>query len=256
LAESEVQTTKVVEITPELQERANRAAQPYGANPALHDSDHLLSYLITYSKGDGLAEYFENGAVDARKVEEIVTRLNLPADVRTLEFASGYGRVTRHLTGMNLVASDIHPEAVQFTRDRLGVQAVQATPMPEDFEPGERFDFIFVLSLFSHLPDDLFGRWMKKLIDLLTPDGYLQFTTHGEKAAKNVSVLAEVFNEETGYGYFPGSDQLDIGTSIYGSSIVSTAYTARQVREAGGDLIYYTARRWWANQDEWIVKRW
>ena len=74
-----------------------------------------------------------------------------------LDFASGYGRLTRHLVlaldPVRVWVSDIKDKAVAFQRRRFGVHGFPSTAEPDDLAVTERFDLIFVGSLFSHLPE-------------------------------------------------------------------------------------------------------
>jgi SAM-dependent methyltransferase len=249
-------------ITPDVRARANVLGAQYGCSPALHKDDYLLAHLLQYSRADGLEDYFREGYNDAHQAEIGMRQFYPDGQPRVLEFASGYGRVTRHLKIDNLTASDVHQQAGVFTATELGVRFIPAPATPEPFTV-ERFDYVFVLSLFSHLPDRTFGPWLSVLLDLLTPSGYLMFTTHAEKAAKEREpFLAAVFDDEKGYGFVDaGTDQPDLetpgtGNAAYGSMATSAAYVARQIRSAGGDLVSYRARCWWDVQDEWVVRRW
>jgi SAM-dependent methyltransferase len=97
-----------------------------------------------------------------------------------LDFASGYGRVTRFLVNdfnpEKIWVSDIKENGVQFQKEVFGVNGVNSSYVPEEFQPGRKFQVIFVGSLFSHLPDDLFNRWLSQLHSLLNENGLLIFS--------------------------------------------------------------------------------
>jgi hypothetical protein len=80
-----------------------------------------------------------------------------------------------------VTACDIHPEAGAFLREKLGVAAVGSVEVPEKFNLGQRFDVVFALSFFSHLPHSGWRRWLLALAEHTGPDGILIFTTHGER---------------------------------------------------------------------------
>jgi methylase of polypeptide subunit release factors len=71
-----------------------------------------------------------------------------------LEFASGYGCVTRHLPrtlpDVSIVASDIHPQANEFIRQKIGVNSIQSAAVPEEF-PKYLSMMSFLRSLFSRI---------------------------------------------------------------------------------------------------------
>ena len=235
-------------------------AARFGVPADLHPADQLLRYIIrdlSRPDGDGARIYFEKGNADSGKIQRLIDRLGLPPDADVLEFAAGYGRVTRHLAKAlaprRLVASDIHPDAIPFLR-RLGCDAFASCATPEDLECAGRFDFIFALSLFSHLPDGLFTRWLAALRKLLKPAGLLMFTTHGHAAmARTPDFFGRFFNEDLGYGFVPDSDQKDLPAEIYGTTIVTPDYVRRQIGAAGLRERSFAAGEWWDFQDEWIT---
>ncbi|WP_164548646.1 methyltransferase domain-containing protein [Mesorhizobium sp. M7D.F.Ca.US.005.01.1.1] len=237
-------------------------AKRYSVSPEIHEYDHIFGHLVARLSTDdemkifeALKHYFENGAANAQQVRDLMTSLGLASDARVLEFANGYGRVTRHLKDLNFVACDIHPEAVSFCADVLGVKSIASASVPEDWKPEERFDFIFAISLWSHLPDGLFQRWLSSVCAALNPGGYLMFSTHGALAATVVPQLAEVIKDGQQYGYLDGSDQKDLDPSIYGSTIVLPPYVIKAIYGATkARIVSFKPAGWWSLQDEWIIQ--
>jgi SAM-dependent methyltransferase len=202
----------------------------------------------------GLGEYFDSGERDADQVLAVMRELGHGRTAKVLEFASGYGRVTRHLKLDDLTACDIHPEAVSLLRKKLKVTALLSTAAPANFDPARQYDFIFVLSLFSHLPDDLFGPWLAKLCSLLAPGGHLMFTTYGAPAAEKAPLLATAIDHSAGLTFLPHTDQPDLGEAIYGTAVVTQDYVRRKIAAAtSGRLISVRECVWWQIQDEWII---
>jgi SAM-dependent methyltransferase len=252
---------KGIEITPEILAAAELSA--LGASPALHSSDNLLAYIVEFSArskaigpSGGVAEYFENGKQDADRIRSVMSRLNVSNDSKILEFAAGYGRVSRHLTQLNMTCVDIHADAVEFLAKEIGVSAIQSDDDPDKFDLSETYDFIFVISFFSHLPDKLFGRWLSRLSCLLRPGGKLLFTTHGEQAGRSIPILADALQADTGFGYLRyATDQPDLDADVYGSSIATPVYVIPQVYQTKipTTLISFSSASWWGVQDEWII---
>lgn len=256
-----------MELNAELLRAAEQFGSQFGCSPALHPDDHLMSYVVTYSQrsvergpAGGLSEFFENGAKDAQQIKNMAKRFRIPQTCAVLEFACGYGRVSRHLSSFfqDFTCSDIHTDAVRFLRDQMELNAIMSAANPKDFSPRKTFDFIFVLSLFSHLPDHLFGPWLGRLYELLNPGGALLFTTHGETAMKKEPLLALSLTLKTGYGFLSSSDQSDLDSSIYGSSITMPYYVRDKIlieTHNIGQIIDFSPGVWWEMQDQWIVQK-
>lgn len=232
-----------------------------GFRGAVHQRDHLMQYFLTHSAQGiaqgpvaGLGEYFDQGERDADQVMTVMRELGHDRAAGVLEFASGYGRVTRHLKLDSLTACDIHPEAVSFLRRRLKVAALESAEAPADFNPAERYDFIFVLSLFSHLPELLFEAWLTKLASLLRPGGHMMFTTHSEASIAKIDRVAEGAAGGAPFSFLPDTDQPDLATAIYGTA-VATADCVREkiARCTRGRIVSHRPGQWWETQDEWTI---
>jgi SAM-dependent methyltransferase len=133
----------------------------------------------------------------------------LPA-LRSLEFAAGYGRVTRHLRKVvpeaEVLACDIHPDAITFVREELSTSTVTSAKLPEEFDLGQ-FDVVFILSFFSHLPQLSWRRWLLALAAHTAADGLLIFTTHGHRSRLN---LGNPTIGTDGFWFKPESEQQDL----------------------------------------------
>ncbi len=154
---------------------------------AVDDRDEMLAFLVESHGGDrdrALFQYFQSGASIADSLGQVLRwRFADPGKtVRLLDFASGYGRVTRFLLREvppeRVWVADVYADGVRFQEERLGVHGLVSAIRPEDFVCGERFDAILVISLFTHLPEDRFVAWLRVLLGLLAPDGLLVFSAH------------------------------------------------------------------------------
>ena len=72
-----------------------------------------------------------------------------------LEFASGYGCLSRHLVKMtdryDVLSCDIHPAAVEFIDRQIGLQATLSHSRPDQLKLRQQFSVVFALSFFSHI---------------------------------------------------------------------------------------------------------
>ena len=226
------------------------------------DNDFLYQY-IAKRRGpeEGKEAYLRGGKSDAGLVAAAAKRLTKRDKLKVLEFASGYGRVTRYLVdmmpGCSITASDIHPEACDFIRDRIGIQALRSSTSPAELSVGSGYDFICVLSLFSHLPNRTFVEWLTTLYGLLAPGGVLMFTTHGE-VSKRLFVGIDLEKEEKGPGwtYLRRSDQIDLDLNDYGTMLVTPRYVLDAIEKCQGGLLKsFVSGTWFGHQDEWAVER-
>lgn len=173
-----------------------------------------------------------------------------------LDFACGHGRNLR-FAGLALPASavwgsDIQKEAVDFCTAEFGVQGLYSSADPDAFQPGRSFDLIWVASLFSHLPADLFHRWLHRLGALLTDDGVLCFSVLGERIlSSNVAMSAE------GIHFVPSSENAMLDTSIYGTTFVTDTYVRQALAGASRVLgsSWRIARGLANEQDLYVVAR-
>ena len=176
---------------------------------------------------------------------------------RVLEFASGHGRFTRHLVkalgAKRVVVSDVVPGAVEFSRSTFGVAGFMSASVPEQVQWPQRYDLVFVLSLFSHLPRSTWSRWLKVLYEAVAPGGLLVFSTHGLKAAAfdNVQLDAE------GFFFAPSSESNAIDVQEYGTAFTSDAFVLQRIAETlGADcLVHQVPVHFWNHQDAYVLRR-
>jgi SAM-dependent methyltransferase len=142
-----------------------------------------------------------------------------------LDFASGYGRLTRallqRLPAERIWVSDIYAEAIDWQVRVFGVNGFASVPDPTALTHDRKHDVIFVGSLFSHLPAELFRAWLQRLHALLTPDGVLAFSVHDE------SILPpDQGMDESGLRFFPWSESGSLDPAIYGMTYVTETFVA------------------------------
>ena len=211
-----------------------------GAVPAraIDARDEMLDFLAAAQAGDrerGLCQYFRSGASIADSLGQVLRwRFGEPGrPVRVLDFASGYGRVTRFLVREippeRVWVADVYADGVRFQEERFGVHGLVSTVRPEDFSCGERFDAILVTSLFTHLPEERFVAWLRVLLGLLEPGGLLAFSAHSP------AVLP--FGAEMpagGFRFQAISESGSLDTSDYGSTWVTEDFVRGALEKAAG----------------------
>lgn len=209
---------------------------PAALSLAIHPHDEMLAVLSRLCGGDreqGLIAYFDSGRRIFTAYDQIVRwRFGSWASVgRLLDFASGYGRVTRFLAGKlpreRVTIAEILPEAVRFQGEAFGVHAVLSDSRPEKLPIAGPFDLVLVTSLFTHLPRATFGRWLARLGDLLSPEGLLVFSVH------DVSLLPAAERPADGF-HFQAVSEIDaLDREEYGSAWADDAFVTAALAEVG-----------------------
>jgi SAM-dependent methyltransferase len=172
-----------------------------------------------------------------------------------LDFAAGYGRSTRFLTrelGPDRVwVGEIQPDAVDFQVNEFGVHGLVSTVDPDEFRCDRRFDVIFVASLFSHLPETTFGKWLGRLFQLLTDAGVLIFSLHDASLADDGVVIPD-----RGLLFVPQTEVDSLDTSDYGATLVTETFVREQVaRFTGAGYVERLPRALCFTQDVYVVGR-
>jgi hypothetical protein len=240
-----------------------RAAARLGVSPEVYVDDFIFQFCYDHAsfptKELAINYYFEDGAKSAKKVRNAVDRWmgNCDRLLNILEFASGYGAVTRHakkeLEPHILTSCDIHPQAIEFLSNNFHVKTLQSQAYPEELNFNEKYDVIFVLSFFSHMPRETFYRWLLKLYSALASGGIILFTTHGKVT---LQTNPQAVLDEDGYWFCPGSEQRDIEAANYGSTITLKKFVdARICMLPDSDYLYYEQAGWWNHQDVFIVQK-
>lgn len=226
---------------------------------AIHPEDEMFLYILDWPDGldNPQSHYFSGGERMLGRLRDLLAKLDLElADTpRFLEFACGYGRFTRHLVRVldpsRITVCDLYTQAVDFQRERFGVTGVYSELVPEDLVLPGRYDLIFVASLFSHLPDALFGRWLQRLYDALDDGGTLLFSTHGPSCLPEGHEMPE-----RGILYHKDSESRTHSTDDYGTSYVTPQYVAAVMRERTGQDVALEVERGLFNiQDVYAVRK-
>ena len=102
----------------------------------------------------------------------------------SLDFGCGCGRVTRHWRGLpaEVFGSDYNRHLVDWCKRNLAFARFGSNdlkpPLPH---PDGRFDFVYALSVFTHLPEALQRAWMEELARVIQAGGHLAVSLHGTR---------------------------------------------------------------------------
>lgn len=224
---------------------------------AVDDRDEMLGFLVESHGGDrdrALFQYFQSGESIADSLGQVL-RWRFAGSGKTpkiLDFASGYGRVTRFLLREvppeSVWVADVYAGGVRFQEERFGVHGLVSAIRPEDFACSERFDAILVTSLFTHLPEERFVAWLRVLLGLLAPGGLLAFSAHSPEV-----LPAGVEMPARGFLFQPISESGSLDKSDYGSTWVTEAFVRSALERALPASLHHLERALCNFQDLYLA---
>ncbi|MBF8297640.1 MAG: methylase involved in ubiquinone/menaquinone biosynthesis [candidate division NC10 bacterium] len=146
------------------------------------------SKLIVLVAGTAdISWYLESGKLAAQSILHTLEKHKLAIDhfQAILDFGCGCGRVIRHWNSLKKVkvyGTDQDPKLIKWCRLNLPFAQCETNDLypPLSYSDG-RFDFIYALSVFTHMPEPLQFLWINELSRVLRPGGYLLITTHGQR---------------------------------------------------------------------------
>lgn len=128
--------------------------------------------------------FLDSGAGHARLIREMLERNGAhPEEFRAiLDFGCGVARLLRHFTDLrkaDLYGTDYNPELIGWCQDQLPFARFEVNTLVGGLphEDG-KFDFIYLLSVFTHLDEAQQLFWMDEFARVLKPGGYLYLTMH------------------------------------------------------------------------------
>ena len=84
------------------------------------------------------------------------------------------------MNGPEVHGTDYNPILIEWCRRHLPFAQFQCNTLAAKLEHEDgKFDFIYALSVFTHLPEELARAWLHELYRVMRPGGYLYVTTHG-----------------------------------------------------------------------------
>jgi SAM-dependent methyltransferase len=102
-----------------------------------------------------------------------------------LDFGCGCGRVIRHWASVESPAihgADCNEALIRWCREHLAFARFSVNdPTPPLAYADKAFDFVYAVSVFTHLSEELQLSWINDLRRVLRPGGCLLVTTHGER---------------------------------------------------------------------------
>lgn len=136
-----------------------------------------------------LDAFLEGGANTSRVIRERLAGLGSPVESlgSLLDFGCGCGRVARFwadVPDVDVHGCDYNPKLVEWCSASLPFMTVRRNGLepPLPYEDAS-FDFLYAISVFTHLPLDLQRGWIDEVRRVLRPGGIALITLHGTSFA-------------------------------------------------------------------------
>jgi len=218
---------------------SDQAKFPQTFKSEILSDDEMFLFNLTNFEGDrdrALIEYYSLGRHVLDAVRQIVKwRFGEFEKVSSfLDFASGCGRFIRFLIEEippeKIWISDIQANAVKFQSEYLEVNGILSKTKPEEFSVDQKFDCILSISLFSHLPERTFSKWLENLYELLTPGGIFMFSVHDEALLPSHVKM----DRKKGIFFIAESESYALDKEEYGTTYVTEEYVSKVLTKISG----------------------
>jgi SAM-dependent methyltransferase len=145
---------------------------------------HFNDFMFGGSSPTEIGSYAERAQNVIAAIDRALLRAGMSFDdvARWLDFGCGYGRVTRFLVervpAERVFVADVIEEGARFCASEFGVTALPSDADLTAVELGT-FDFIYAISVISHLNEANTAAFLRLVGDALAEGGIALFTTHG-----------------------------------------------------------------------------
>jgi SAM-dependent methyltransferase len=182
-----------------LRMMVGRAVPPrrfQGLNGRVHFND----FMLESDSAEGVEKYRTRALNVIRLIDRSLEAGGRTIeDVRTwLDFGCGYGRVLRFLVQRvdpgRVHASDVIEEGVEFCASEFGVHPHHSTATLAELDLG-RFDFLYAISVLTHLDEANETEMMRFIGRSLEPRGIALFTTHGQWSLDNLDFYGSIYED-------------------------------------------------------------
>lgn len=223
-------------------------------------------YLIYESFHLNYAAYQRTGLEAAQWLYTYFTdhAENQPTGTTVLDWGCGPGRILRHLPEVfgphgQYIGVDPNKNSIDWCREHLAnpsignlsVHQSQLQP-PLPLTP-ESIDFLYGISILTHLSEAAHTAWMIELMRVLRPGGVALLTTHGP------AYKVKLTNQEQ--ARFEQNEFVIRGQVQEGHRVFTAYHPPKKMRELfapHAEVVAYVAgqpKSWGIDQDVWVIKK-
>ncbi|MEL6140231.1 MAG: class I SAM-dependent methyltransferase [Bacteroidota bacterium] len=217
-------------------------------------------YLMYESFRLDYAAYHRSGREAAEWIKaHFATHTNDLAEKTILDWGCGPGRVLRHLPDVfgyqgHYIGMDPNEGSIAWCKAYLvDIDARLCKLTPPLPTADSSIDFLYGISIFTHLSENAHRAWIEEIYRVLRPSGLALLTTHGP--AYKVKLTP---NEKTSYD----NGALVVRGKVQEGHRIFTTYQPpdyfKDLVQEGGEVLKYVAgreRKWGIEQDTWVIRK-
>jgi SAM-dependent methyltransferase len=147
--------------------------------------------IVSVDGNASIREFIETGIACFNSIMKVLQshKVDSYKFSKVLDFGCGCGRVTRYwnrFKDINVYGTDYNFDSIKWCISHLGFAKFKKNNLspPLDYNDKE-FDFIYSISVFTHLTENLQFEWFDELYRILKSPGYLLISTHGDSYSEN-----------------------------------------------------------------------
>jgi SAM-dependent methyltransferase len=190
---------------------------------------NFLIYLAI--NNPSVLDYFRGGFVTFRAIRRLLRRnqIDIAKLESILDFGCGCGRVIREfpaVTDAQLFGCDYNPKLANWCARYLycGDFRINGYEPPSPYTDSS-FDFVYLISVFTHLPVSVQQSWLHDLHRIVKQNGHVLITLHGEHLLPKLTAAERRLFENNGYVERSADDP---GSNHFGT-FHSRAYFEKQL---------------------------
>lgn len=202
--------------------------------------------------------YFQGGELAAESIVAILSRHDIEIQNlgAILDFGCGCGRVLRqwrHLDAVEIHGTDYNQALTKWCSRNLPFARIANNRLvPPTGYPDNRFDFVYALSVLTHLAEPLQLTWMNEFRRILRPSGVLFLSLHGDSYLPSLNEQERaIFLKGQAVTRFERSEGTNLCCAFHPESFV------RKVLAKDFDVIDYVPEGATGNphQDVWLLRK-